>query len=105
MELKLTSQLFLFTMLLGIVWSCLSIFSVYVVTLIIQKLRGDKQVIERLVQDKIKLRTKNLDLLDAQAGLKNELNKMIDENKVFQSRFQPSPQSKKLDKFLNSSTR
>jgi len=94
MKLELTVQSFILLALLGIVWSTLALLVVAFVNFIYERIKGNKQIIAKLLAEK-----KERDL--AERGLKAELNKMIDENKVFQNRFQPSPQSKKLDKFFD----
>ena len=101
MELQLTTQSFILLMLLGLIWTVFSLAVIVFAKMIYEKIIGDKQIIKKLMQEKIKLRANNLDLVNSQNEIKKELQSMIESNKKFQFSLEPTPQSKQLDKFFN----
>jgi hypothetical protein len=92
--MKFTTELFVYTALLGIIWSTLALAVILFANFIYERAKGNKQIIAKLLAEK-----KERDL--AERGLKQELNKMIDEHKRFQFTLEPTPQSKQLDKYFD----
>lgn len=89
----MATEFYLYLLLAGMVWVVVCLALVVAGLVIYERITGNKQIINNFLKEK-----QDRDL--AERGLKRELNKLIDENKKFQSKYEPSIQSKKLDKFF-----
>lgn len=93
MELNLSATAIIYLVLYATIFSIAIWILALAVLFVIEKLSGNKQIINNLLKEK-----RDRDL--AERGLKQELNKLIDDGKKFKSQFEPSPQSKQLDKYF-----
>ena len=109
MKIQITTQSFIYLMLLGLLWTVFALSVVVFAKMIFEKIKGDKQIvvqqkerIDRLNNDKRQL-LYALEALESDrsaiAEIKKEMNEAISNPITF--KYEPSPQSKKLDSFFS----